>query len=129
MNYSTRNSGISLDQLPLSLGDFSFPNVNWEHRTADTNRSRKFLKHIGDNFLVQVLRELTRRGALLDLLFVNREGLAGQVVIGGCLGHSDHKEVEFQIVGNRRKTASKTLALDMGRAGLGLLKELVSKVP
>jgi len=31
----------------------------------------------------------------------------GEVVIGGCLGHSDHKIVEFQITGDRTKTASK----------------------
>ncbi|KAK4819846.1 hypothetical protein QYF61_012991, partial [Mycteria americana] len=36
----------------------------------------------------------------------------------------DREAVEFQIVGNRRKTASQTSALDMGRADLGLLKEL-----
>ena len=85
--------------------------------------------HVEDNFFVQVLRELTRKGALLDLLFVNRKGLVGKVVIGGCLGHSDHDVVEFQIVGDRRKTSSKTSTLDMGRADFGLLKELVSKVP
>ena len=51
----------------------------------------------------------------------------GEVVVGGCLGDSDHEVVEFQIVGNRRKTASKTSTLDMGRKDLGLLKELVNK--
>jgi len=44
------------------------------------------------------------------------------VVIGGCLGHSDHEVVEFQIVCNRKKTASKTSTLDMGRADFRLLK-------
>ena len=56
------------------MGYFNFLDINWEYHTADTNRSRKFLKHAEGNFLVQVLRELTRKGALLDLLFVNREG-------------------------------------------------------
>jgi len=62
--------------------DFNFTDIDWEYRTADRNRSRKFPQHIEDNFLVQVLRELTRKGALLDLLFVNRVGLVGEVVIG-----------------------------------------------
>ena len=109
--------------------DLNFPDINWEYHAVDANRSRKFLKHVEDNFLVQVLREPTRKGALLDLLFVNREGLMGKVVIGGCLGHSDHEVVEFQIIGDRRKNASKTSALDKGRADFGLLKKLVSKVP
>ena len=47
------------------MGDFNFPDVDWEHHTVNTNRSRKFLKHVGDNFLVQVLTEPTRKGALL----------------------------------------------------------------
>ena len=60
---------------------------------------------------MQVLKEPTRKGAILGLLFVNSEGLVVKVVIGGCLGHSDHKVVEFQIVGERSQTASKTSTL------------------
>ncbi|CAM5171603.1 unnamed protein product [Eretmochelys imbricata] len=33
----------------------------------------KFLENVGDNFLVQVLKEPTRGRALLDLLLTNRE--------------------------------------------------------
>ncbi|GAB0203307.1 hypothetical protein GRJ2_002796300 [Grus japonensis] len=111
------------------MGDFNLPDVNWEHHTADTSRSRSFLKHLDDNFLVQLLKEPTRKGALLDLLLVNREGLVGEVAIGGRLGHSDHEVVEFKIFGDRRKTATKTSTLDMGRADFRLLRELVSQVP
>ncbi|GAB0207049.1 ubiquitin-associated protein 1 [Grus japonensis] len=111
------------------MGDFNLPDVNWEHHTADTSRSRSFLKHLDDNFLVQLLKEPTRKGALLDLLLVNREGLVGEVAIGGCLGHSDHEVVEFKIFGDRRKTATKTSTLDMGRADFRLLRELVSQIP
>jgi len=32
------------------------PDVNWEYHAADTNRSRRILKHLDDNFLVYVLR-------------------------------------------------------------------------
>ena len=55
------------------------------------------------NFLSQVLSEPTRKDALLDLLFVNREGLVGDVMVGGCLGHSDHEMVEFKIFSVMRK--------------------------
>ncbi|GAB0186949.1 hypothetical protein GRJ2_001160200 [Grus japonensis] len=68
------------------MGDFNLPDVNWEHHTADTSRSRSFLKHLDDNFLVQVLKEPMRKGALLDLLLMNRHGLMGDVAIGGHLG-------------------------------------------
>ena len=79
------------------MGDFNLPDVNWEHHTTDTSRPRSFLKHLHDNLLIQLLKEPTRKGALLDLLLVNREGLLGEVAIGGRLGHSDHEVVEFKI--------------------------------
>ncbi|GAB0203247.1 hypothetical protein GRJ2_002790300 [Grus japonensis] len=104
---------ISRSAALVLMGDFNFPDINWEYPVD--GYSRKFLKHVEDNFLLQVLSELTR--ILLDLLFVNREGLMGKEVI------------EFQIIGDRRKIASKTSTLDMGRADFRLLKELVSKVP
>lgn len=51
--------------------------------------SRKVLsEYVEDNFLMQVVREPTRGGALLDLLVTNREGL---VKVRSCLGQSDHE--------------------------------------
>ena len=44
-----------------------------------------------DNFLTQLVSEPTRGGASLDLLFTNREGLVGRVVVGGHLGLSGHE--------------------------------------
>lgn len=82
--------------------------ISWKYSIADTNSSRRFLKHLGDNFLAQVVKELARKGALLDLLPVNREGLMCEVTIGGHLGHhSDHEEVELKIFGDRKKISSK----------------------
>lgn len=82
-----------LDQLSSSLmGDFSFSDISREHHTVDTNRSRRFLLHFDNNYLVQ---ELMNKGALLDLLLVNRDYLMGQVVLGGHLHHSGNEVVEF----------------------------------
>lgn len=38
----------------------------------------------------------TRKDALLDLLLVERRGLRSEVVIGGHLGHSDLRTIEFK---------------------------------
>lgn len=65
------------------MDDFNFPDVIWEYNTADLNKSRRLLKHLDDNFLVQVLREPTRQVAYLDLLLVDREGLTSEVEING----------------------------------------------
>lgn len=42
--------------------------------------------------MVQVLREPSRKDALLDLLLVNREGIMNEVVIVDSLGHSEHEK-------------------------------------
>ena len=52
-----------------------------------------------ENFLKQLTREPTRGGALLDLLFTDREGLVGDVKIQGCLGKNDCEMVEFSVLG------------------------------
>ncbi|GAB0205531.1 hypothetical protein GRJ2_003018700 [Grus japonensis] len=88
----------------------------------------KVLKHTEGYFLIQVLRDLTRKGVLLDLLFVNRDGLMGEGMIGGCLGHKDDDIVEFKIFGNMRKTVRRDATLDFGGAGFRLLKELLRPV-
>lgn len=80
------------------MGDFNLSEVNWEYHTVNTSRSRRFLKHLDNNFLVQVRRETARKGALLGLLLVSSDGLVGEVVTGGCLGYSDHAVVEFKVL-------------------------------
>ena len=107
------------------MGDFNFLDINWEYDTAVTSRSGKFLKIIGNNSLSQVRREPTRKDALLDLLFVNREGLVGNVMVGGCLGHSDHEITEFKIASVMRKKDSIVSTLDFRRAKF----KLFSRVP
>lgn len=61
------------------------------------------------NFLTQGLREPSRKDALLDL-FVNTEGLMGDVMIGDCLGHIDHEMVEFKIFSVARNQVSRVLS-------------------
>ena len=82
-----------------------------------------------DNFPTQAVGEPTRGGALLDLLFTNREGLVGGVTVGGLLGLSDREMIEFSILGEARKGVSKTTTLDFRRANFGLFEALVERVP
>jgi len=72
------------------VGDFNSPDACWKYNTAERKQSRRFLEHVEGDFLMQLVTEPTRGGASLDLLFINREGLVGHVVVGGCLGLSDH---------------------------------------
>ena len=81
------------------------------------------------NFLTQLVSDPTRGGASLDLLFANREGLVGEVVVRGCLGLSNHEMIEFLYGGEIKRGASKTSTMDFQRADFDLLRTLVERVP
>ena len=53
--------------------------------------SKRFLECIDDNFLFQVVQEPMRKGAMLDLVLNNKEGLMNSVKLKGRLGCSDKK--------------------------------------
>lgn len=70
------------------MGDFSFSDVCCKCSTAERKPSWRFLKHVEGNFLMQMASEPTREVAVLDLLFVNRRGLVGDVTVGSNLRHT-----------------------------------------
>ncbi|KAK4811155.1 hypothetical protein QYF61_019786 [Mycteria americana] len=112
------------------VGDFNLLDVCWKYNTAERKQSRRFLERVADdNFLTQLVSEPTREGVPLDLLFTNREGLVSHVMVGGCLGQSDHKMREFLILGEAARGVSRTATLDFRRADFGLFRRLVERVP
>jgi len=65
----------SQSQALVLMGDFNHPDFSWEDHTARHMQSWRFLQSISDNFLMQVVEEPTRRGALLDLVLTKRDWL------------------------------------------------------
>ncbi|KAK4806863.1 hypothetical protein QYF61_012584 [Mycteria americana] len=118
-----------MENLPLLVGDFNLPDVCWKYNTAERKQSRRFLERVADNFLTQLVSEPTREGAPLDLLFTNREGLVSDVMVGGCLGQSDHEMIEFLVRGEAARGVGKTATLDFRRADFSLFRRLVERVP
>lgn len=85
------------------------------------------MKSVDDNFLSQVLSETTRKDALLDVVFVNREGLMGDVLLDGFPGHSGHEMVEFKIFSVIRRKDSR--AATVRRANFKVFGKLFNRVP
>ncbi|PKU40950.1 hypothetical protein llap_8736 [Limosa lapponica baueri] len=119
------------------MGDFNphllyaqtvYLDVYWAYNTAEREQSRRFLECVEDNFLTQLVREPTREGALLELLFVNREGLVGDVMVGGHLAHRDQKMTAFLILGEVRREFSRAATLDFCHTDLDLFMNLVEGV-
>ena len=111
------------------MGDFNFPDICRIYNTADREQSQRFLECVGDNILTQVVKEPTRGSKILDLLFVNREGLVGDVKVGGRLGHSDHEMLDFSILAEPRMGVSRTTTMDFRRADFNLFRTMVERVP
>ena len=55
------------------VGDFNFPDISWKYNTAQRKQSRRFLESMEDSFLTQLVREPTRGGVPLDLLFTEKD--------------------------------------------------------
>jgi len=53
----------------------------------------------------------------------------GDVVVGGCLGLSNHEMIEFLILGKVRRRVSKITTMDSRRADFDLFRMLVERVP
>ena len=70
-----------------------------------------------------------RGSKILDLLFLNREGLVGDVKVGRYLGHSDHEMLDFLILVEPQRGVSRTATLDFWRANLSLFRTMVERVP
>ncbi|XP_062425881.1 uncharacterized protein LOC134137198 [Rhea pennata] len=109
------------------MGDFNHPDICWRDYTARHKLSRRLLQ-CTDNFLSQVVEEPTRKGVLLDLALTNREGLVGDTKVGGSLGCSDHKMVEFRMLQERSKATSRIATPVFGRADFGLFRDLIGGI-
>jgi len=66
---------------------------------------------------------------LSDLLITDREGLVGDMVVGGHLELSDHEMKEFSILHKVKSGISKTITTGFQKADFGLFRTLVERVP
>jgi len=57
------------------MADFNHPDICWKSTTTRHTQSRKFLQCMEDYCLMQVVEELTRRDALMELVLTNKEEL------------------------------------------------------
>ncbi|KAM9591189.1 uncharacterized protein ACIBXB_006085 isoform 1-T2 [Morphnus guianensis] len=119
----------SRSQALVLMGDFKHPNICWRDNMAGHKQSRRFLECVDDNFLLQVIEEPMRRGAMLDLVLTNKEGLVGNVKLKASLGCSDHEMAEFKILRAARRAHSKLTTLDFRRADFGFFRYLLGRVP
>lgn len=86
----------SKSQEVVFVGDFNYPDMCWRSYTAKHTQSRSFLETLDHNFLSQAV-EVSSRNSVLELILTNREGLVGDMKVGGSLGCGDHVILEFSV--------------------------------
>jgi len=84
---------------------------------------------VGSKFLTQMVKEPTRGSKILDLLFLNREGVVWNLKAEGRLGHSDHEMLDFSILVEPRRGVIRTATVDFQRADFSLFRTMVERVP
>ena len=87
----------------IVMGDFNYPQINWESDTTTNHQSQKFLDKIISGYWTQNVKGPTRyRGnnipTLLDLVFSNEESLINRIDIREPLGFSDHTLIDFDCI-------------------------------
>ncbi|PKU28198.1 glycerol kinase [Limosa lapponica baueri] len=120
-----RQIRASRSQTLVLMGDLD---ICWKDNKARHKKSRKFLECVNDNFILQMAEEPMMRGAMLDIVLTNKEGLVGNVKLKGSLGCSDHEIVEFKTIRAAQKMHSKLTTLDFRRADIGVLRYLHGRV-
>jgi len=126
--YRQLQAASQLQALVL-MGDFNHPDISWEDHTARQAKSRRFLQSIDDNFLMQVVKEPTRKDTLLGLVLTNKERLVEHVKVGGRLSCSDHEMVKFRILHGGSRAISRIKTLDLRRADFALFRQLLGGIP
>lgn len=91
--------------------------------------ARAFLEYVGDNFLLQVIEKPMRSSVILDLVLMQEEGLVNNVMVKGSLGCSNPEMVKCKILRAKRRVHSKLTSLEFRRAGFGLFRDLLGRVP
>ena len=80
------------------MENFNHSAICWRNNTVGHQKSKRILECVDDNFLFQMVQEPMRKGAVLDLVFTNKDGLVSNAKLKGSLDCSDHKIVKFRIL-------------------------------
>ena len=110
------------------MDGFNHASICWKVLWLGTSNLGDFWKVLKINFLMQLIDELTRRDAVLDVLLTNKKELMEDAKVKGSHGCSDHETVELKVQRGVNKI-NKITILDFRRANLGLFRDLLGKIP
>jgi len=109
------------------MGDYNYPDIDWEDNVGTTMNSREFLECLEEGFLTQHVRELTRGAACLDLVISRDPDLVMDVEVIGNFANSDHSLIKYKILAPHAETVSKKQLLNYSKADFDAIRKEVKE--
>ncbi|XP_051783709.1 uncharacterized protein LOC127527823 [Erpetoichthys calabaricus] len=118
----------SLQGAMIVMGDFNYPNINWDNLTDGGVQEQEFLEVINDCFLTQHVKAPTQGEACLDLVFCNNQDRIEGVEVIEPLGSSDHNVIQFSVFCKSADAKTKIVKLNFGRANFEQMRQSLSRI-
>ncbi|XP_051789513.1 uncharacterized protein LOC127529574 [Erpetoichthys calabaricus] len=112
----------------IVMGDFNYPNINWDNLTDGGVQEQEFLEVINDSFLTQHVKAPTWGEACLDLVFCNNQDRIEGVEVIEPLGSSDHNVIQFSVFCKSADAKTKIVKLNFGRANFEQMRQSLSRI-
>ncbi len=90
-NYSIQNNYKGI----YFIGDFNFPNINWQRAENNNNIFFDAISQLG---LFQLVNEATRQKNILDLIITDSPGFTKDITINPPIKKCDHSVIYFKII-------------------------------
>lgn len=109
------------------IGDFNYPNVNFEEMTGDGEGSR-LIDFMENNYFTQYVLEPTRENNILDLILSNNDQIIENVEIEDGLNDSDHNSITFNLKIQSSIQSNNSVIPDFSRANFDLLRAEILEI-
>jgi len=112
----------------LWMGDFNYPDIDWNTLHASTTAGQCFVDCIEDEFLVQHVKEATRGKAVLDLVITSEPDMVDTVEVLDTFGSSDHSILRWSTNISMDSSESKQEIRDYLHADYDSIRQELSSV-
>ena len=112
----------------ILMGDFNYPDIDWENHTGVALSSQQFVECLEDGFLTQHVVVPTRGASCLDLIITRDPDLVSDVENIGQFLNSDHCVIRCKIRNSNSKTTTLKGRLDYARADFDKIRREIGGI-
>ena len=112
----------------ILMGDFNYPDIDWENHTGVALSSQQFVECLEDGFLTQHVVVPTRGASCLDLIITRDPDLVSDVENIGQFLNSDHCVIRCKIRNSNSKTTTWKDRLDYARADFDKIRREIGGI-